>query len=81
MILVNNTDIEKLALTKCSASHQQRNFPCSNVLMPAGGWAFDGIAPAWVSVELISLAEVNGVKIVSVFNNDSIIYCVLSIFH
>ena len=65
MVLVNNTNIKKLTLTTCSASHQQRNWPCLNVLKAAGGWAFDGKVPAWTSVELITPAEVSRVTIAS----------------
>ena len=47
MILVNNT-IQKLKVTSCTAHHQQKNWPCKNTLILAGGWAFSGKLPAWI---------------------------------
>ena len=55
MALVNNTDFEELLWWDCSASREQRNWPCTDMMIDLvdWGWAYDGHLPSWVQVELI----------------------------
>ena len=63
MTLVNNTDFEELLWWDCSASRQQRNWPCTDMMIDLvdWGWAYDGVLPSWVQVDLIETATVSQV--------------------
>ena len=63
MALVNNTDFEELLWWECSASREQKNWPCKDMWNPIGdtGWAYDGKVPSWVQVDLIETSTVSQV--------------------
>ena len=63
MALVNNTDFEELLWWACSASREQNNWPCTDMMIDLvdWGWAYDGHLPSWVQVNLIETATVSQV--------------------
>ena len=67
LVLINNSlPIEELVFTNCSASFNQKGYPCENAMQEEGvGWAYYALLPAAITLQLEnSTSEISQIDLI-----------------